>query len=173
MSEQNHAPAPHDENQLIAERRDKLRALREAHAQGAGVTFPNDFKPAHHAATLQDQHASKDAQSLETHAVHVSVAGRMMLKRVMGKASFATVQDGSLGETGGRIQLYITRDALGEDLYAAFKHWDLGDIIGAEGTLMKTKTGELSVKVTTLRLLTKSLRPMPDKFHGVADQEVK
>jgi lysyl-tRNA synthetase class 2 len=97
----------------------------------------------------------------------------MMLKRVMGKASFATVQDGSLGETGGRIQLYITRDALGEDLYAAFKHWDLGDIIGAEGTLMKTKTGELSVKVTTLRLLTKSLRPMPDKFHGVADQEVK
>ena len=166
-------PAPHDENQLIAERRDKLRALREAHAQGAGVTFPNDFKPAHHAATLQDQHASKDAQSLETHAVHVSVAGRMMLKRVMGKASFATVQDGSLGETGGRIQLYITRDALGEDLYAAFKHWDLGDIIGAEGTLMKTKTGELSVKVTTLRLLTKSLRPMPDKFHGVADQEVK
>mgnify|MGYP002661361194 FL=1 len=176
MSENHTSPtaaAPQDENQLIAERRDKLRALREAHAQGAGVTFPNDFKPAHHAATLQDQHASKDAQSLETHAVHVSVAGRMMLKRVMGKASFATVQDGSLGETGGRIQLYITRDALGEDLYAAFKHWDLGDIIGAEGTLMKTKTGELSVKVTTLRLLTKSLRPMPDKFHGVADQEVK
>ena len=168
MSEQNHAPAPHDENQLMAERRDKLRALREAHAQGAGVTFPNDFKPAHHAATLQDQHASKDAQSLETHAVHVSVAGRMMLKRVMGKASFATVQDAT-----GRIQLYITRDALGEELYAAFKHWDLGDIVGAEGTLMKTKTGELSIKVTTLRLLTKSLRPMPDKFHGIADQEVK
>ena len=166
-------PAPHDENQLIAERRDKLRALREAHAQGAGVTFPNDFKPAHHAATLQDQHASKDAQSLETHAVHVSVAGRMMLKRVMGKASFATVQDGSLGSTGGRIQLYITRDALGEELYAAFKHWDLGDIIGAEGTAFKTKTGELSIKVTTLRLLTKSLRPMPDKFHGIHDQEVK
>ena len=162
------APAPHDENQLIAERRDKLRALREAHAQGAGVTFPTDFKPAHHAATLQDQHASKDAQSLETHAVHVSVAGRMMLKRVMGKASFATVQDAT-----GRIQLYITRDALGEELYAAFKHWDLGDIVGAEGTLMKTKTGELSIKVTTLRLLTKSLRPMPDKFHGIADQEVK
>ncbi len=174
MSEQNHAPAPHDENQLIAERRDKLRALREAQAQGQGVAFPNDFKPRHHAAELHfHRYRSKDAQSLETHAVHVSVAGRMMLKRVMGKASFATVQDGSLGETGGRIQLYITRDALGEDLYAAFKHWDLGDIIGAEGTLMKTKTGELSVKVTTLRLLTKSLRPMPDKFHGVADQEVK
>src|SRR3990167_3917375 len=92
----------------------------------------------------------------------------MMLKRVMGKASFATVQDAS-----GRLQLYITRDALGEELYAAFKHWDLGDIVGAEGSLMKTKTGELSVKVTSLRLLTKSLRPMPDKFHGIHDQEVK
>ncbi|MFP5446577.1 MAG: lysine--tRNA ligase, partial [Betaproteobacteria bacterium] len=86
---------------------------------------------------------------------------------------FATIQDGSLGEVGGRIQLYVTRDALGEDLYAAFKHWDLGDIVGAEGTLMKTKTGELSVKVTSLRLLTKSLRPLPDKFHGMADQEQK
>jgi lysyl-tRNA synthetase class 2 len=91
----------------------------------------------------------------------------------MGKASFATLQDGSLGSTGGRIQLYVTRDALGEEVYADFKKWDLGDIVGAEGTLMKTKTGELSVKVTRLRLLTKSLRPMPDKFHGVADQEVK
>jgi lysyl-tRNA synthetase class 2 len=97
----------------------------------------------------------------------------MMLKRVMGKASFATVQDGSLGEVGGRIQLYVTRDAVGEELYAAFKHWDLGDIVGAEGTLMKTKTGELSIKVTSLRLLTKSLRPLPDKFHGMADQEQK
>ncbi|MEK7419131.1 MAG: lysine--tRNA ligase, partial [Pseudomonadota bacterium] len=98
---------------------------------------------------------------------------RMMLKRVMGKASFATIQDGSLGPTHGRIQLYITRDTVGEEVYAAFKRWDLGDILGAEGTLMKTKTGELSVKVQTLRLLTKSLRPMPDKFHGMADLEQK
>ena len=97
----------------------------------------------------------------------------MMLKRVMGKASFATIQDGSLGPTHGRIQLYITRDTVGEEVYAAFKRWDLGDILGAEGTLMKTKTGELSVKVQTLRLLTKSLRPMPDKFHGMADLEQK
>ena len=168
MSDQNHAPAPHDENQLIAERRDKLRALREAQAQGKGVAFPNNFKPAHQATALHEAHGDISAETLEATPVAVSVAGRMMLKRVMGKASFATVQDAS-----GRLQLYITRDALGEELYAAFKHWDLGDIVGAEGLLMKTKTGELSVKVTSLRLLTKSLRPMPDKFHGIADQEVK
>ncbi len=168
------AAAPHqDENQLIAERREKLQTLRERQAQGQGVAFPNDFKPAHHAAALQQQYGALDAEPLEAQAVAVSVAGRMMLKRVMGKASFATLQDGSMGSTGGRIQLYVTRDALGEEVYADFKKWDLGDIVGAEGTLMKTKTGELSVKVTRLRLLTKSLRPMPDKFHGVADQEVK
>eukprot|EP01034_Spumella_vulgaris_P046155 gene46154-57552_t len=161
MSEQNHAPAPQDENQLIAERREKLRALRDAQAQGGAVAFPNNFKPAHKAAALQAAHSGADAEALEANPVTVSVGGRMMLKRVMGKASFATVQDGSLGDTGGRIQLYITRDAVGEELYAAFKHWDLGDIVGAEGTLMKTKTGELSIKVTSLRLLTKSLRPLP------------
>ncbi|KRD26988.1 MULTISPECIES: lysine--tRNA ligase [Acidovorax] len=173
MSDQNHAPAPQDENQLIAERREKLRALREAQANGGGVAFPNNFKPGHKAAQLHLEHSAATNESLEASPVNVSVAGRMMLKRVMGKASFATVQDGSLGEVGGRIQLYVTRDAVGEDLYAAFKHWDLGDIVGAEGTLMKTKTGELSVKVTSLRLLTKSLRPLPDKFHGMADQEQK
>lgn len=166
-------PAPQDDNQLIAERREKLRALREAQAGGGAVAFPNNFKPAHKAAQLHLEYAQADNESLEATPVNVSVAGRMMLKRVMGKASFATVQDGSLGDVGGRIQLYVTRDALGEDLYAAFKHWDLGDIVGAEGTLMKTKTGELSIKVTSLRLLTKSLRPLPDKFHGMADQEQK
>lgn len=173
MSDQNHAPAPQDENQLIAERREKLRALREVQATGGGVAFPNNFKPGHKAAQLHLEHSTATNESLEATPVNVSVAGRMMLKRVMGKASFATVQDGSLGDVGGRIQLYVTRDAVGEELYAAFKHWDLGDIVGAEGTLMKTKTGELSVKVTSLRLLTKSLRPLPDKFHGMADQEQK
>ncbi len=168
MSDQIHAPAPQDDNQLIAERREKLRALREAQANGGSVAFPNNFKPAHKAAQLHLEHSAATNESLEATPVNVSVAGRMMLKRVMGKASFATLQDAT-----GRIQLYVTRDALGEELYAAFKHWDLGDIIGAEGQLMKTKTGELSVKVTRLRLLTKSLRPMPDKFHGVADQELK
>ncbi|AVP57259.1 lysine--tRNA ligase [Pulveribacter suum] len=175
MSSDQPTPAnpPVDENQLIAERREKLRELRERQGRGEGVAFPNDFKPAHRAAELQAAHGGQEGEALEAQAIAVSVAGRMMLKRVMGKASFATLQDGSLGETGGRIQLYVTRDAVGEEAYADFKRWDLGDILGAEGTLMKTKTGELSVKVTRLRLLTKNLRPMPDKFHGVADQEVK
>ncbi|MBW8719855.1 MAG: lysine--tRNA ligase, partial [Variovorax paradoxus] len=161
------APAV-DDNQLIAERREKLKLMRAAQAEGKGVAFPNDFKPGHRAAALIEAHGAADAEALEAQAVAVSVAGRMMLKRVMGKASFATVQDAT-----SRIQLYVTRDAIGEEAYAEFKRWDLGDIVGAEGTLMKTKTGELSVKVTKLRLLTKSLRPLPDKFHGMADQEQK
>ncbi|QHJ00717.1 lysine--tRNA ligase [Xylophilus rhododendri] len=161
------APAQ-DENQLIAERREKLRSLRSARAADGGVPFPNDFQPADRAAPLQAAHGGTDAEALEAAPVKASVGGRMMLKRVMGKASFATLQDAT-----GRIQLYVTRDALGEEAYAEFKRWDLGDILGAEGTLFKTKTGELSVKVTSLRLLTKSLRPLPDKFHGMADQETK
>jgi len=173
MSDNNTTLPPQDDNQLIAERREKLRALREAQGNGGSVAFPNNFKPGHKAAQLHLEHSAATNESLEATPVNVSVAGRMMLKRVMGKASFATIQDGSLGEVGGRIQLYVTRDAVGEELYAAFKHWDLGDIVGAEGLLMKTKTGELSVKVTSLRLLTKSLRPLPDKFHGMADQEQK
>ena len=157
-----------DDNQLMAERREKLKALREAQARGEGVAFPNDFKPSHHAQSLHTHHGSASAEALEAQHHGVKVAGRMMLKRVMGKASFATVQDES-----GRIQLYVQRETIGEAAYNAFKHWDLGDIIGAEGTLFKTKTGELSIKVTALRLLTKSLRPLPDKFHGMADQEQK
>ena len=159
---------PVDENKLVAERREKLKVLREAQAAGKGVAFPNDFKPANRAGALAATHGAAEVEALEAQNITVSVGGRMMLKRVMGKASFATVQDAT-----GRIQLYVTRDAVGEELYADFKKWDLGDIIGAEGTLMKTKAGELSVKVTKIRMLTKSLRPMPDKFHGVADQEVK
>jgi len=169
MTEPTTSPAPAiDENQLMAERREKLKALRAATSDGKGVAFPNDFKPQHRAAALSAAHGEIDAEALDAQPVSVSVAGRMMLKRVMGKASFATVQDAT-----GRIQLYVTRDALGEEIYADFKRWDLGDIVGAEGTLMKTKTGELSVKVSKLRLLTKSLRPLPDKFHGMADQEQK
>ncbi len=161
------APAV-DENQLMAERREKLKAIR-----AAGIAFPNDFKPATHAAALFAAHGEKTAEQLEAEGVIASIAGRMMLKRVMGKASFATLQDGSLGDTGGRIQIYVTRDAIGEEPYALFKHWDLGDIVGAEGKMFKTRTGELSLHVTSVKLLTKSLRPMPDKFHGGADQEVK
>ena len=161
-------PPTADENQLIAERREKLKALRVAQSEGKGVAFPNDFKPGHRAAALAEVHGETTAEALEAQPVRVSVAGRMMLKRVMGKASFATLQDAT-----GRIQLYVTRDAIGEEAYADFKRWDLGDILGAEGTLMKTKTGELSVKVTSLRLLTKSLRPLPGDFYGMADQEQK
>ena len=156
------APAA-DESQLITERREKLAAIRQQ-----GVAFPNDFKPAHRAADLIAQHGGRSNEELEPLGLAVSVAGRMMLKRVMGKASFCTLQDAS-----GRIQLFVTKDALGDATYEFFKHLDLGDIVGAEGTLFKTKTGELSVRLTSLRLLTKSLRPLPDKFHGMADQEQK
>lgn len=173
MSEQHNSPeaevaAPQDENKLIAERREKLKALRESVKAHGGVAFPNDFKPADRALPLVEAHGAKEAEALDAEAITVSVGGRMMLKRVMGKASFATVQDAT-----GRIQAYITRDAVGEEVYADFKKWDLGDIIAVEGTLMKTKTGELSIKATRIRLLTKSLRPMPDKFHGMADPEQK
>jgi lysyl-tRNA synthetase, class II len=167
MSNQN-PPAPPDENQLIAERREKLKALREEQRQGKATAFPNDFKPGHHAADLLAHHETKTTELLAEQAIQVSVAGRMMLKRVMGKASFATIQDAT-----GRFQIYVTRDDIGEEAYTAFKHWDLGDIIGAEGKLFKTRTGELSLHASAIRLLTKNLRPMPDKFHGVADQELK
>ncbi len=152
-----------DTNQIIEERREKLKALR-----AKGIAFPNDFRREHLAGELHAQHGSKSHDELEAKHIEVSVAGRMMLKRVMGKASFATIQDMS-----GRIQLYITNDQTGEAAHEAFKHWDLGDIIGAKGLLFKTKTGELSVRVSALRLLTKSLRPLPEKFHGLTDQEQK
>ncbi|HSW03365.1 lysine--tRNA ligase [Aquabacterium sp.] len=164
----NDATPPDDDNKLIAERREKLAAIRQQ-----GIAFPNDFKPRHHAADLQAKYGELSNEELEPQGVPVAVAGRMMLKRVMGKASFATVQDGSFGKTHGRIQLFISKDAVGETTYEAFKHWDLGDILGAEGVLFKTRTGELSVKVTTLRLLTKNLRPLPGDFYGMKDQEQK
>jgi len=159
---------PPDDNQLIAERRQKLAALRTA-----GIAFPNDFKPRHQAAELHHRYGEVPNEELEPQAVAVAVAGRMMLKRVMGRACFATLQDGSMGEHNGRVQLYVTQDAVGPEALAAFKRWDLGDILGCEGTLFRTKTGELSIRATKVRLLTKSLRPLPDKFHGMADQEQK
>jgi lysyl-tRNA synthetase class 2 len=157
-----------DENQLIAERREKLKAMRDRQKAGGAVAFPNDFKPAHHAQNLHETHGTKTAEQLVAEAPLTKVAGRMMLKRVMGKASFATLQDVS-----GRIQIYIARDDVGEDSYNDFKHWDLGDIVAAQGRLFKTRTGELSIHASEIRLLTKSLRPMPDKFHGIHDQEIK
>ena len=167
------APAAHDDNQLIAERREKLKALREAQKQGQGVAFPNDFKPADKAADLFDRYGETTKEALEAEPVRASVAGRMMLKRVMGKASFATLQDASFGPSGGRIQIYLNNDGVGEAQHSAFKHWDLGDIIAVEGVLMRTRTGELTIQADRIRLITKSLRPLPDKFHGIADQEIK
>ena len=119
------------------------------------------------AGELHAEYGGKDAEELESIGLRVRVAGRLMSRRVMGKASFAHLQDMS-----GRIQLFVQRDLLGSDAYAWFKReLDIGDIVGAEGTLFKTRTGELSVKVESLRLLTKSLRPLPEKFHGLTDQE--
>ena len=150
-----------DESRIIAERRAKLAALR-----ATGNAYPNDFRRTALAADLHAAHDEKDHATLEAAAIRTAVAGRMMLKRVMGKACFATLQDMS-----GRIQLYVTLDGVGERALDAFKHWDLGDIVGATGTLFKTKTGELSVKCDGVRLLSKALRPLPEKFHGMTDQE--
>ena len=157
------AQTPADENFLIAERRAKLAALR-----GEGIAFPNDFRRADYAGDLQAQFADAEvwnAEALEAKGQRVAIAGRILLKRVMGKASFVQIQDES-----GRIQLFLQSNVLG-DTYEAFKGWDVGDIVGAEGVLTRTRTGELSVKTDALRLLTKSLRPLPDKFHGLADVE--
>jgi lysyl-tRNA synthetase, class II len=154
------APAA-DENQIIAERRNKLAALREH-----GPAFPNDFRRDALAADLHAQYDAWVNEVLEPQHIRVAVAGRMVLKRVMGKACFATLQDMS-----GRIQLYVTVDMVGVDGLDEFKRWDLGDIVGATGMLFKTRTGELSVKCDSVRLLTKALRPLPEKFHGMTDQE--
>lgn len=162
MSEQEQK-SPQDTNQIIAERRAKLAALRET-----GIAFPNDFRRNHLASDLHKKYGDQSNDTLEKDPISVEVAGRMILKRVMGKASFATIQDMS-----GHIQLYITNDITGESVHAAFKHFDLGDILGVHGTLFITKSGELTVRVKNLRLLTKSLRPLPEKFHGLTDQEQK
>lgn len=148
-----------DENQLIAQRREKLAALREK-----PPAFPNDFRRDRLAAELHETFAEADAEALESKGERVAVAGRMMTQRVMGKASFCHIKDQS-----GQIQLYVKRDNLPEGRYAAFKKWDLGDIVGASGTMFRTQKGELSILVDELRLLTKSLRPLPEKWHGLTD----
>jgi lysyl-tRNA synthetase class 2 len=158
-----------DDNKIIAERRVKLAAVREK-----GIAFPNDFVPQHKTADLTETYGGWTREQLEAEPQQVVLAGRMMLKREAGKkAAFATLQDASGPRADGRIQIYVTLDNLGEEAMEAFRRYDLGDILGVEGTLFKTKVDELTVKVTALRLLTKSLRPLPDKFHGLADQETK
>ncbi|HET9045798.1 MAG TPA: OB-fold nucleic acid binding domain-containing protein, partial [Casimicrobiaceae bacterium] len=155
------APVAQDENQIIAERRGKLAALRVQ-----GQAYPNDFRRDVLAADLHAAHDAEANETLESKTLRAAVAGRMVLKRVMGKACFATVQDMS-----GRIQLYVTLDGVGAETLDAFKHWDLGDIVGASGHVFKTRTGELSIKAASIRLLAKAIRPLPEKFHGLSDQE--
>ncbi|TNF87480.1 MAG: lysine--tRNA ligase, partial [Gammaproteobacteria bacterium] len=162
-AEQEQDESQHDENRYIAQRRDKLAQLREQ-----GQAYPNQFKRADFAADVHAQHGELTREELEQQAIEVTLAGRMMFKRVMGKASFAQLRDMS-----GTMQVFVQRDAIGEDAYEAFKHSDIGDIYGVTGVLFLTRTGELTIKVKTIELLTKSLRPLPEKFHGLADQELK
>lgn len=163
MSKDNNGNEPQvDENELIRQRRDKLAAWRDN-----GQAFPNTFKPENLAAQLIAEYSSVEKEDLEAQAVEVAVAGRMMSRRIMGKASFAHLQDRS-----DRVQIYVARDSLPEGFYnEEFKKWDIGDIVAAKGVLFKTNKGELSVKVTHLELLVKSLRPLPEKFHGLTDKE--
>jgi lysyl-tRNA synthetase class 2 len=163
MSDTIHPAQEQDENHIVAERRAKLaewRASRRA--------YPNDFERGDLSGRIVELHGGKSGEALEAEPVEVRVAGRIMLKRVMGKASFVTIAD-----SAGRLQLYVARDAVGEETYAAFKRWDIGDIVGAAGRLFRTRTDELTVHCRELRLLSKSLRPLPEKFHGLADQEQK
>lgn len=154
-------PSTGDENKLIAQRREKLSAIRDQ-----GIAYPNDFRRDTLAKEIHDQHSDSSTETLEANPENVKLAGRLMTKRIMGKASFAHIQDMS-----GRIQIFLQRDNLPEGRYDEFKTWDMGDIIAIEGHLFRTKTGELSVKADNARLLTKSLRPLPEKFHGLTDAE--
>src|SRR5258706_8623134 len=152
-----------DREKLVEERRAKLTALR-----AKGAAFPNDFGREHYAADLAARHGALANEALEASPVKVTIAGRMMLKRVMGKASFATIRDMT-----GSIQIFVSDGDTGQEAHAAFKHYDIGDIVGVEGELFKTRTGELTVKARRMRLLAKSLRPLPEKFHGLTDQETR
>ena len=166
MSEQTNATntaAEQDENHIIAERRAKLAEWR-----ATGKAYPNDFERENISGKIIEVYDSKTAEELDANPVEVKVAGRIMLKRVMGKASFITISD-----VGGRIQIYVARDKVGEETYTAFKRWDIGDIVGVVGVLFRTKTNELTVQANEIRLLSKSLRPLPEKFHGLTDQEQK
>lgn len=161
----NKQPAPSaipDENEQIVVRKQKLAALR----QQQKTAFPNGFKRDTVATDLHKKYGHQSKEALAQFSDTFKLAGRIMLRRIMGKASFMTIQDMS-----GRIQIYVRKDALAADVYEAFKHWDLGDIVAVEGTVFKTNTGELSLHATQIQLLTKALRPLPDKFHGLADLE--
>jgi len=164
MTKDNSPPVDQiDTRDLIEQRRAKLTEWRQT-----GTVFPTDYRRDTWAQDILKNYCTLTDTELHDKAIRVKVAGRIMTRRLMGKASFTHIQDMS-----GQIQLYIRQEDVGQEHYETFKHWDLGDIIGAEGTIFKTKTGELSVKVTKLQLLTKAMRPLPDKFHGLTDQEMR
>jgi len=163
MTDPENKDAPAEEHRLIAERRQKLAAMK-----ADGFAYPNDRRRTALAGQLHATYARHSAEALEAEAIEISIGGRLMAKRVMGKASFAHVQDRS-----GQIQIFVQRDVVSADVYKAFKVWDLGDIIWARGTLFQTRTGELTVKVAKIQLLTKCLRPLPEKFHGLTDLETR
>ncbi|MBI1194594.1 MAG: lysine--tRNA ligase [Gammaproteobacteria bacterium] len=152
-----------EHNEQVELRREKLSALRET-----GIAYPSDFRRDRLAADLAADYADHGEAALEAEQIHVRLAGRLMTRRVMGKASFAHIQDMT-----GRMQIYVQRDVVSTDVYSDFKKWDIGDIVGVVGVLFRTRTGELSVRVSEIRLLTKSLRPLPEKFHGLVDQEAR
>ncbi|HFC29807.1 MAG TPA: lysine--tRNA ligase, partial [Oceanospirillales bacterium] len=153
-----------EENHLIAERRQKLQAIRDE----KGIAFPNDFRRTHFADELHEKYDAIAKEELDPQAIEVAVVGRMMSKREFGKGGFAVIKD-----VTGQIQLFIQLNGVGEESFNEFKSWDLGDIVAATGVMFKTKTNELTVKAKEIRLITKSLRPLPDKFHGLTDQEIR
>jgi lysyl-tRNA synthetase class 2 len=161
--DENVVVSPEEINQQLLARKNKLDALRSK-----GNAFPNDFRRTDLATAIHAAHDQKDNETLEKEHNEVTIAGRIMMRRLMGKASFVHLQDMS-----GKIQLYVRKEDLPEGMYDEFQDWDIGDIIGASGVVFKTKTGELSVKTKNIRLLTKALRPLPDKWHGLSDQEIR
>jgi lysyl-tRNA synthetase class 2 len=151
------------EADIVAERRARLAELRQA-----GNAYPNDFRRSRLTAKVHAEFGEANAEALAKRSARCSVAGRMVTRRIMGKAAFANLKDMS-----GVLQIYVKKDELPEGAYDAFKSWDLGDILGVEGTVFRTRTGELSLHATQVRLLAKSLRPLPDKYHGLADHELR
>lgn len=165
MSQQKQA----DEQSIYLNNEFKIRQKKLTKLRSNYIVFPNSFRREYLSSDLHSKYDDQNAKQLIELNINVAIAGRMITRRIMGKASFATIQD-----MGGRIQIYITRDDLADGIYNdQFKKWDLGDILGIKGKLFKTKTGELSVHSYEVYLLTKSLRPLPDKFHGLADQEIR
>lgn len=164
MAKNNKKSTKDDQHRLVQERYEKLADMQASHIN----PYPNNFKPKHLAQDLLDKYNNLEKELLATKNIDVCIAGRMMLKRLMGKASFATIMDRT-----GNIQLYVTQDNLADNGYEQFKKWDIGDIIGAVGTLFKTKTNTLSIKVSQVQLLSKSLQPLPEKFHGISDREMR